>query len=80
MSFLYLSVWVAALIAITTIRQYPAQDNAVLLEERQHPIVWRLSDFDYRNPGYPTNTDGFARGISDELGQCRFLDDTKPHS
>ena len=28
---------------------------------------WWLSDFDYRYPGYPTNTDGFARGISDEL-------------
>jgi len=41
---------------------------------------WDISDFDYRYPGYPTNTDGFARGISDELEQCRFFDDTKPHS
>jgi hypothetical protein len=28
-----------------------------------------------------TNTDGFARGASDELEQQRrFFDDTKPHS
>ena len=48
----------AALIAITTIRQYPAQDNAVLLEERQHPIVWWLSD-EYRRlcaGEYPMNS------------------------
>ena len=30
---------------------------------------------------YLTNTDGFARGVSDELEQQRrFFDDTKPHS
>ena len=30
---------------------------------------------------YPTNSDGFARGVSDELEQQRrFFDDTKPHS
>src|SRR4029077_13026887 len=39
-----------------------------------------LSDFNYQYPGYPTNADGFARGISDEFEQCRFFDDTRPHS
>ena len=62
MSFLYLSVWVAALIAITTIRQYPAQDNAVLLEERHTRSFG----------GYPTNTDGFAREYPMNSGNADF--------
>ena len=37
---------------------------------------WRV-DFEV----YPTNSDGFARGVSDELEQQRrFFDDTKPDS
>jgi hypothetical protein len=37
---------------------------------------WRF-DFEV----YPTNSDGFARGVSDELEQQRrFFDNTKPHS
>jgi hypothetical protein len=37
---------------------------------------WRF-DFEV----YPTNSDGFARGVSDELKQQRrIFDDTKPYS
>jgi len=41
------------------------------------PTKYWFFDFDC----YLTNTDGFARGVSDELEQQRrFFDDTKPHS
>ena len=37
---------------------------------------WRF-DFEV----YPTNSDSFTRGVSDELEQQRrFFDNTKPHS
>jgi hypothetical protein len=44
---------------------------------RINPTKYWFFDFDC----YLTNTDGFARGVSDELEQQRrFFDDTKPHS
>ena len=42
-----------------------------------NPTKYWCFDFEV----YPTNSDGFARGVFDELEQQRrFFDDTKPHS